>query len=146
MTSSLITCHILCLHNRRSCKCQLDTFPQNSSLDHHRDITRNGIFIIHAAYIIGITKTNQLKSTGTPICQHEILGTLKIPQNFLSHFLVALTRITQIPTQQADNKINIRACAYLRIHQAFISLNIIMRILAFEKFVTLFNWCLTRIS
>ena len=55
---------------------------------------------------------------GTSICQHEILGTLKMPQKFLSHFPVALTMITQVLTQHANSKSNIKACAYLSIHQA----------------------------
>ena len=105
--------------------------------------------------IIGIIKTNHLKSVSMPICQHEILGTLKIPQNFLTRFPMALTRITQVPTQHANNKRNIRVCAYLSIHQVahnlrikdcfhLISLNIIMRTLVFGKYVTLYNRCLTK--
>ena len=67
--------------------------------------------------MIGITKTSNFKSVGTPICQHEIFGILKISQNFLSRFLVALIRITQVPTQHANNKSNIKGCANLSIHQ-----------------------------
>ena len=97
MTSSLITRHIPYLHSRKSCKCPLDTFPRNSSFNHHKYITRSGLFIIHSTCIIGIT--NDTSSVSTSICQHEMLGTLKIPQNFLCRFPVALTKITQVPTQ-----------------------------------------------
>ena len=99
---------------RRLTGCQRD--PQDMGVT--KDITRSGLFIIHAACIIEITKTNHSKSVGMPICQHEILGTLKILQNFLSRFLVAFTKITHVPAQLVDNNSNIRMCAYLRIHQA----------------------------
>ena len=106
MTSSLITRHILYLLSRRSYKCLLDTFPRNNSFSHHKDITRSKLFIFYTAYIIGITKTNHPKSVGTSICQHEILGTLKIPQNFLSRFPVAFDQdhLITCPTRRQQKQ------------------------------------------
>ena len=75
-------------------------------------VSISGLFIIHVSCIIRITKTNHLKSAGMPICQHEILGTLKIPQNFLSHFLVASIRITHV-TPQKDPRIFIIILLYI---------------------------------
>ena len=155
MTSSLIICHILCLHGWRSCKYLFNTFPWNSSSCHHKDIPRSGFLIIHITCIIGVTETNHLKSVGTSICQHEILGTLKIPQDFLSRFPMVLSRIAQVSTKHTNNKCNIMMCAYLSIHQAtnkrsirdcfyLISLNIISRTLGLGELVAFHNWCFYR--
>ena len=84
--------------------------PQSITTDQGIMFTRDEMTYFAKDY--GIQLIRILK-----ICQHEIIGTLKIPQNFLSRFPVSLTKITQIRTQHFDKKINIKACAYLSRHQ-----------------------------
>ena len=131
----------------RSYNCLFETFPENNSSSHHKTVTNSGLFIVHEASKIGITKANYIMNVGLPIYEHKILSTLKISQNFLSHSPMASTKITQVSNQHTNCKSNIWACAYLIIHQAayhrwiwdhfhLTPFFIILRTLSLWKFVT----------
>ena len=66
-------------HNPNEAKANLIEHGQGSKFKKTNNKgVKSGFLFIHVACIIGITKTNHLKSVGTSICQHETLGALKI--------------------------------------------------------------------
>lgn len=156
MTSSLITYLILYLHVKEVDSICFTLIHETDSFGHHNIITKCGLIIIHAISIMGITKTNHFKSVTTLICEHEIFGTLKMPQNSINHFLVDLTKITQVPIEHVSKKCNIskrlHTWAYIRLptpeeirdYFHLISLNIITWTLTFRKTITLHNCYLNR--